>query len=362
VTLIVQAPAGFTPTKFAYFQTFNQANATVLAQFFVDAQGALQPLSPPTVPPPAGSAFEIVRHPTKPFVYVGDANAGKVAQFRVAQDGTLQSLNPSTVGPPNSGQFLGNQLAIDPQGRALYTTGNGSASPDIYQFRINADGTLTPFSPATVRPVPPGLPSIGFPRGITVDSAGNNAYTVGNGATVTHLRIQADGSLTPVSTFNLPTVGNLKSVEDVVLTPNGQFAYIVENTQNTITGSAVHQYRVNSDGSLDALTPEFRSIPSAGGFEASIEPGGRFLYIGGGAVLRLPINADGTLGAPVETFPDPNLIGTPHFDPTGTFALSNHFISSGLTMFSVNSDGTLTLVGPVAAAPQRVGFIGFFNR
>jgi DNA-binding beta-propeller fold protein YncE len=89
-----------------------------------------------------------------------------VAQFSVAADGSLAPLAPARVPTGEEAEAL----AVEPGGRALYVlcrvNGAPQSKPDsgeIWQYRINADGTLTPLTPPVLKmkEVPR---AIAFPR------------------------------------------------------------------------------------------------------------------------------------------------------------------------------------------------------
>jgi 6-phosphogluconolactonase (cycloisomerase 2 family) len=93
-------------------------------------------------------------------------NTKAVAQFSVAADGSLAPLAPARVPTGEEAEAL----AVEPGGRALYVlcrvNGAPQSKPDsgeIWQYRINADGTLTPLTPPVLKmkEVPR---AIAFPR------------------------------------------------------------------------------------------------------------------------------------------------------------------------------------------------------
>src|SRR5579863_266315 len=83
------------------------------------------------------------------YVPVGDVGQGTVAQFHVESDGTLTPLSPATVAGPSP--YGTNFVTVDPSGTYLFANSallGGTAS--VNQYVIGSDGTLAPNDTPTV--------------------------------------------------------------------------------------------------------------------------------------------------------------------------------------------------------------------
>jgi hypothetical protein len=129
------------------------------------------------------------------FVYVSNYGDGAVSQFRANADGTLTPLTPPSV----KAYPRCHSLAADPTGRFLYVLSALEFSRRdclISQYRIGPNGTLTPLSPATV-PVPYSGQG-GGPFLVSVDPSGRFVYVPGRDGTIAQFGIQRNGTLTPL--------------------------------------------------------------------------------------------------------------------------------------------------------------------
>jgi 6-phosphogluconolactonase (cycloisomerase 2 family) len=131
------------------------------------------------------------------YAYVTETLFGTVHQYAIDEDGGLVSL-----GRVFNATNLPGSVTIHPAGTNVYI-GSGTIS----LFSIGADGTLTPMTP-------PFIVDNGGPTGPdAIDPAGRYLYgTISRGPIggVTQYRIEADGSLTPLTTVDTgPIPGNM---------------------------------------------------------------------------------------------------------------------------------------------------------
>jgi 6-phosphogluconolactonase (cycloisomerase 2 family) len=91
-------------------------------------------------------AFQCAVTPDGKYLYVVALNTpdNVVAQYAINANGTITPLSPPTV---PAGSFT-TSVTVSPDGKYLYVTNNKDNT--ISQFRINADGTLRPLSPPNV--------------------------------------------------------------------------------------------------------------------------------------------------------------------------------------------------------------------
>jgi DNA-binding beta-propeller fold protein YncE len=124
----------------------NAADSTV-SQYDVGAGGKLSAKTPSAVPAGRGP-FQLVITPDGRDVYVINAADGTVSRYDVGAGGALSAEIAIPVGGGNT--LTG--IAVTPDGKSVYIT-NYSDNPGVdtvSQFDLDANGALTPISPATV--------------------------------------------------------------------------------------------------------------------------------------------------------------------------------------------------------------------
>lgn len=193
---------------------------------------------------------------------------------------------------------------------------------------------------------------------ITVAPDGKFAYVVnsGNGyqaASILMYVIKPDGMLSFESITAIP--GSSNSF-DMTITPNGKFAYLVNQTLNTIS-----MYSIQSNGYLSPLSPESIAtldLPAS----IMITPNGKFLYVTGisnGTMMVYSIEPNGSLNLVSQQVISTQTAYPPMFNmtatPNGKFAYilnSNYMENPGynslptdlsfIAMYSIESTGMLT--------------------
>jgi DNA-binding beta-propeller fold protein YncE len=284
-----------------------------------------------------------------------------VYQYAVASDGTIAAMTPTTV---TTGITPG-AVASDPLGHHLYVANGGDAT--ISQFAIGTGGVLTPLTPAAA--ANPGVYSPGAgPSGMAVDPSGRFLYLVNqSNGTVAQFDIAADGTLSPMTPASVAAGANPLSI---AVEPSGHYAYVANyGSDNVLSAGAITQFRLATNGALQALTP---ATASAGDHPAalSISPDGRNVYAFSdcngagcnGLVVRFKIGTDGTLaaaGGAIDTgghYDGRRMV----FDQTAATAylLTNFMgidVSVGtLWTFTLGQDGALSAANPPSldAGPQ----------
>jgi hypothetical protein len=145
----------------------------------------------------------------------------------------------------------------------------------------------------------------------------------------------------------------------VTIEPTGRFLYYIDGNGNSTTTMSARV--INSDYSLANASANGSSITALGIGQTVVDPSGRFLYVGSGAVCgancnlyRFIINADGSLGAATAT-----LVNTSYYftstamDPLGRFILMSSSSTTGQLGFFPIATGTAT--GSVGAMVSNVG-------
>jgi 6-phosphogluconolactonase len=304
---------------------------------------------------PQQGAEQMVVDPRGRFAYVANlvSNASDLSTISMytinSTTGVLTPTAPATV---PTGWFP-QEIAIDPLGRFVYTANSDDSS--VSMFSINqTTGVLTPTTPASVSTMIPGelLSQPGF---LTVDPTGGFLYVSAldsDGATVSMFSInQTTGVLTPTS----PATVNTDGIPfQVVVTPSGKFAYVVNNLAGGDETVAVSQYTVDSATGVLTQNSSYGVSAGSGPTAIAVDPTSSFAYV----VNRLanavamytidPNTGDLTLNSTATNPTATIAAGTEpfriDFDPTGKFLYVTNE-GSAASIYTVNSDGTLTNTG-----------------
>lgn len=304
---------------------------------------------------PQQGAEQMVVDPRGRFAYVANlvSNASDLSTISMYTiNSTTGVLTPTTPATVPIGWFP-QGIAIDPLGRFVYTANSDDSS--VSMFTINqTTGVLTPTTPASVSTMIPGEP-LSQPGFLTVDPTGSFLYVSAldtDGATVSMFTIdQTTGVLTPTSPATVITDG---IPFQVVVTPSGKFAYVVNNLAGGDETVAVSQYTVNSATGVLTQNSSYGVSAGSGPTAIAVDPTSRFAYV----VNRLdntvsmytidPNTGNLTLNstatnptATIATGTEPFRID---FDPTGNFLYVTNE-GSATSIYTVNSDGTLTNAG-----------------
>ncbi|HEX4037236.1 MAG TPA: beta-propeller fold lactonase family protein [Acidobacteriaceae bacterium] len=309
---------------------------------------------------PQDNAEEMVADPLGRFAYVANlvsnvSGPSSISMYTInSSTGTLSPTTPATV---PTGWFP-QEIAIDPLGRFVYTANTDDSS--VSMFTINqSTGVLTPTTPASVSTLIPGQ-ILSIPGFLTVDPAGKFLYvtaSLSDGAAVFMYAInQTTGLLTPVSPATVSTGG---IPWQVVIAPSGKFAYVVNNLSGGSMTDGVWQYTVSS--TTGVLTPNTTATVAAGNAPAgmAVDPTSRFAYVvnrldntvsmftidptsGSLTLNATAANPTGTIAAGTEPF-------RIAFDRTGKFLYVTNE-QSAASVFTVNTDGTLTSAGTTGVA------------
>jgi len=309
---------------------------------------------------PQDNSEQLVADPLGRFVYVANlvsnaSDLSTISSYTInPTTGVLTPTSPATV---HTG-WLPQAIAIDPKGRFVYTANSDDAT--VSMFTINqTTGVLTPTSPATVSTMVSGQ-LLSDPSFLTVDPTGQYLYVTANlsdGAVVFMYTInQTTGLLTPTSPATVQTGG---IPWQVVISPNGAFAYVVNNDSGGTSTDGVWQYEVNH--TTGVLIPDSTPAVPAGNAPTAIaiDPTSSYAYVvnRNDATLSMyyinPTTGSLTLNASatnpsgtIATGPQPFRID---FDPSGKFLYVTN--EDGPTsIYTVNTNGTLTNTGTTGVA------------
>ncbi len=201
--------------------------------------------------------FEMAFSPNGQWVYAFTGGAD-TAQFRMTAQG-LEALSPPWVSAPMSvGGFVG------PTGSWAISAGvsNGLLST----FAIASDGKITATAISTIS----GLGSV---RGMTAHPTGTRAYVQVNdsSSTLHQFSVDAAGTVTALSPASVTGGGS----DRPVISPDGLCLFAPAYTTGIAAGS-IATFRINGDGTLSAGSPARTATPRA--FSgAAITPDSRYL-------------------------------------------------------------------------------------
>jgi 6-phosphogluconolactonase (cycloisomerase 2 family) len=282
--------------------------------------------APPTNTGPLRSAVD----PTGKFLYVADNLSRTVSQFKINADGTLSPLSPPTVSvalPPSS--ILANPA---PGSHTLYVGATDNTNGAIYQFNINPDGTLTMLTPATPA-------STSQPLELLIDPAGKFLFAIDHNEGIRQFTINANGTLTQ----NGPdvTTGQLFAA---AITTDGKYLY---------TSGGPRQYRINPDGTLSLIG--VLSLSSGTEEGMCTNPAGPYLYVtfspragGGGGIDVYTINANGTLTKNGLSVPFSQFAFQCAVTPDGKYlyVVALNTPDNVVAQYAINANGTITPLSP----------------
>jgi 6-phosphogluconolactonase (cycloisomerase 2 family) len=250
-------------------------------------------------------------------------------------------------------------MVVDPLGRFAYVANlvsNASDLSTISMYTISpTTGLLTPTTPATV-------PTGGFPQEIAIDPKGRFVYTANtDDSSVSMFTInQTTGVLTPTTPATVMTGG---IPFQVVVSTSGKFAYVVNNLTGNDKTDGVWEYTVNFTTGVLTPTPSIAVPAGAGPTGIAVDPTSSYAYVvnrqdntvsmftidpnTGNLTLNSTVtNPTGTIATGTEPF-------SIDFDPSGKF-LSVTNEASAASIYTVNSDGTLTNMGTTGVATGGV--------
>lgn len=251
-----------------------------------------------------GSGDEILLARTYAYITVTDSQdaqaPGAVYQFTINADGSLTALSMASV-PAGSDPT---SVVSDPSGHHVYVTNLGDAT--ISQYAVGQDGGLTPLSPAVVSISGPFPFAAGYSA--TIDPKDHFLYVVLTPrdppvptaaiAAIAQYAIGTDGKLTPLSTPYVQV--NAAAHGYLAIDASGQHAYLAGSTG--AGGDQVFQFSVGTDGALSPLTPA--SVAAAGTtIGVLVAPNGQTAYVlstcidteCNGQVAQYTVGADGEL-------------------------------------------------------------------
>ncbi len=220
--------------------------------------------------------------PTGKTVMVANYGSGHVASFPVKSDGSLGEAASTHLQSPASKSNLKRQegphahsIHADAKSQFVFACDLGCDRIFIYQLDATT-GKLTPHSPDSLK-----LADGSGPRHFTFHPNGKFAYVNQElSMTVTSLAYDATtGSLTPLETISTLPPGTPPeerfSTAEVLVTPNGKFAYVSNRVHDTIACYTIDE----ATGKLRYVecAPALVEVPRNFG----IDPTGKWMIVAG---------------------------------------------------------------------------------
>jgi 6-phosphogluconolactonase (cycloisomerase 2 family) len=274
-----------------------------------------------------------------PHYYVYAPSTAGIFGFGLANPagGVLSALNGGAAYSAGAGTFT--QVAIDPTGSYLYAA--NSSDSKIYVYAITSgSGTLTPISGS------PFAGAFATPLGgLAMHPSGKALYVYNNNNGAPAVQVYAINSSTGAVTAGSAsgaTNGGLSNPAFVTIEPTGRFLYYVDGNGNSTTTMSARV--INSDYSLSPASANGSSPTALGIGQTVVDPSGRFLYVGSGAVCgascnvyQFAISSDGSLGAATSSKVSTSYYFTSTaMDPLGRFVLmSSSSITGQLGFFPI---------------------------
>ncbi len=331
--------------EFVYATTPGSASANGEAEEFSvnQSSGALVIPSGQNDTPIPNTTGGILSDPLERFVYVSDSAADNVLVFEI--DAASGQLSPTSTSPSTGGTGASG-MAADSTGKFLYVANSGSNN--ISAFGVDASGNLTLLSGS---PFAAG----NAPMSLALSPSNNFLFASSSSAEISVFAVGSNGGLTAIAGSPFATSGGSSSW--LAMHPSGQFLFAVTNN------NSIAAFTISSNGSLSEVSGSPFSVGHSPQ-EIAITPNGQFLYVSNlqdNTVSGFSINqTTGSLspvsGSPFQGFSAPLGVST---DALGSFLFVANSGASGLSAFTIDqTSGALSAVAgsPFAsvATPQQL--------
>jgi 6-phosphogluconolactonase (cycloisomerase 2 family) len=282
------------------------------------------------------------------LLFAVNAGSGEISVFRVhGSELSLADKELSGGSEPN---------AVAQHGRLVYVLNTGGSS-NVVGFRVNDDGRLSqiPHSLSFLSTNTSGAASLAFsPNGrfLVVTERETNDIDV--------FSVQSNGTLSPIVTN--PSAG--PGAFSVAFAPNGAALVVETGPSGGQNASAISSYAVSSNGTLSAISTSVPTLGAATCWNA-VTPSGEWVYTsnaGSSTISGFTIGKNGALTALPGTVVGTNPTGATNLDiaisADGKFLYSLDSEIGMISIFGIQSDGTLSNLGTVGGIPQNVGLNG----
>lgn len=319
-----------TPTpKTQVMYVLNSAENTI-GQWKLGSDGKLTTLAPPIATGDYPRAMTMDEQHNS--LYVASIASQTISQYKIGTDGTLSEL-----ATPISSSSSTESLVMSPDHRFLYSL--NTYDGNIVQYTLGSNGELTLLNNWT-------YPN--NPVAMTFSSSGKFAYMVNDAITdISQYRVAADGSFTPLTPA---TVSSRGCPSGPILSSQSKsgidFIYVLSCSTDEI-----EVYSVGNDGTLRS-----EQVVTTGALPSHMTTSGNFLYttnMGDSTVSMFTIGSNGLLQASTQAAV---AIGTQLesvvVDGSGKFAYVMDYVEDKIFPLSLGVDGT---VSPFASGGVQSG-------
>lgn len=284
MTLLGTTPGGTNPSFLAFdpprgrLYAVNEGSPGQIAAFSLASDGGLQLLN--RVSSQGAGPAHVSVSPSGAYLFAANYTGGNVSVLPARPgDG---GLGPSTDVEASGGQA--HQIISSADGTRVYVP--CKAADHVAQYAFSG-GALTPLTPPTV-----STANGAGPRHLALHPSGQWAFLINElNSTLTSLRVEADGRLTPVDTkTTLPAgFGGNNTTAEVQVHPNGRFVFGSNRGHNSIV-----TFRVDpATGQLTLVghAPTGGNTPR----HFDLDPSGQLILVGNqgsGTVHALRIDAN----------------------------------------------------------------------
>jgi 6-phosphogluconolactonase len=297
---------------------------------------------------PLGSQGSLTLSQDRTLLFAVNAASGDFSVFRVqGADLSLTDRELSGGSEPN---------AVAQYGHLVYVL-NAGGSSNVVGFRLNDDGTLhqIPNSLSYLSTNISGGASLAFsPNGqflLVTERETNN---------IDAFVVQSNGTLSAI-VIN-PSAG--AGAFSVTFAPNGTALVTETGPAGGNDASAISSYSINSNGTLNTISASVPTLGAATCWNA-VTPNGNWVYTsnaGTSNISGFTINANGSLTALPGTIVGTNPSGATNLDiavsSDGKFLYSLDGEIGEISIFGIQSDGTLTTPKTIGKLPKNAGFNG----
>ena len=219
------------------------------------------------------------------WVYVLNSGDATIAGFTISSGGTLTPIANSIR--QLSGKLIAPaEISFSDDGTSLIIT--EKSANKIVSYQVSCDGT-----PGTYHEFNSASPTrFGF-------AVGRQGYVFVSEAVQSNLSVYQVTN-TAIHLASGPVTDNQKAACWVVLTKNGQYAYVANASSNTISG-----YRVNSSYGVELLNSDGVTATTGNGpIDEALNSNSKFLYVlnsGSHTIRSFEIHSDGSLQYGADT-------------------------------------------------------------
>jgi 6-phosphogluconolactonase len=279
------------------------------------------------------------------------AQPGNPSQSCVVSNGS-GSINGSPVSNVEVNCTMSSSpVIVDPSGQFAYVSNYSSTS--ISSYRINPDGSVS-------HTAPPTTPAGNNPNPVTIDPLGQFAYVsnISDGTVFAFTIDQTSGNLINEKTVITEKYPTSVTIYADPVSKVGKFAYVANMGSGTISAYKIEQ-TTTATITAGELTP-IGTVPAGNGpTSVTIGANGPSAYVpnmSSGTISVYTINSDGSLnvGTPVNAGTSPVSV-TIYADPdtkVGKFAyaanMGTSIVAGTISVYTINSDGSLNVGAAVA--------------